>query len=426
MKRYKKDINPANGRFELPVVYLGREYKLSKREQSPAAPWYVRIERKGKAYLRSTDTADAELAQNKAKTLLGAILNGDKTLLESTKLRDPLKYATVAQVCDTYERLATVVRPRGPVNTLRFILRTVFGEKVVVDEITTDRLTGKVVRDYQANAVAAVRTRDLDTPEYRAALRRAQYSANSTWNQARSVFVPGMMAKYRDAGLVFPANFEAEFVRAPKIKGVKRPMYSQPQDELIQRTLRAHQKVMDAAVRLQFAGAGDMKAQRAVMVALELGAGLRNGEVLAAHGSWFGEVNGHFCITLPAEATKDGKPSHERLPPEFEKFVRTYLEVRKVGPKDRLVPSGERVTRAVSRWMRLLGWTGSKTNHALRKFFGYRVAVQHGIGVAQRKLRHKQIATTQNFYTGILSGDDVVVTFAGPEPGKIVPMSKTG
>src|SRR5580765_8396184 len=209
--RYKKDRHPETGRFEVPMASHGRTYKLVKRDQSVEAPWYLRIAHKGKDHWRSTDTNDAELAQNKARTLLTAILEGDSALLESTKLRDPLKYATVAQVCEIYERLATVVRPRGPVNTLRSILRIVFGPEADLDARTMDRLTGKVVRDYQANAVGAVRTRELETPEYRAALRRAQYSANSTWNQARSVFVPRMMVQYRDAGLVFPAGFEIEF-----------------------------------------------------------------------------------------------------------------------------------------------------------------------------------------------------------------------
>src|ERR1041385_2180001 len=151
MKRHKKDINPDSGRFELPLAHLGRLYKLVKREQMVHAPWYVRVERKGKGYLRSTDTFDPELAQNKAKTIIDAILNGDSVTLQSTKLRDPLKYATVGQVCGIYERLATVVRPKGPVNTLQSILRNVFGDEAEIDAITVDRLTGKVVRDYQAN-----------------------------------------------------------------------------------------------------------------------------------------------------------------------------------------------------------------------------------------------------------------------------------
>src|SRR6266511_6394444 len=114
MKRYKKDINPQSGRFEIPITHDGRQYVLFKREQSSNAPWYLRVEHKGKPYWRSTNTPDAELAQNKAKTLIAAILNENQQTLDAARLRNPLQYSTVGQVCELYERLATVVRPRGP------------------------------------------------------------------------------------------------------------------------------------------------------------------------------------------------------------------------------------------------------------------------------------------------------------------------
>jgi integrase len=420
VKRYKKDINPANNRFEVPMTWQGRACKLVKRDQSPDAPWYLRKAHKGRDYWRSTGTNEAELAQNKAKTLLGAIFNQDTAWLDSTKLRDPVKYATVDQVCPIYEQCSTVVRPRGPVNTLRSILRNVYGQDTDVGKLTMDKLTSKVVADYQSNVVKAVREQDLSTDEHREALRRAQRTANSTWNQARCLFVPAMMAQYRNAGLHFPPNFEVDFFKAPKIKGkaVKQPMYVQPPDAVVHRTLEAHRRLMESVARRNFPAG--FQAQRAAMVCLELGAGLRNAEVTAARGSWFGEVNGTFCIMLPSSITKDLQAAHKRLPADFEQYIRSYMQHRKIGPDSRLIPAGERITRAVSRWMRRLGWEGTKTNHALRALFGYRIMVKYGIAVAQSELRHKQIATTQTYYTGVLAQRDVVVTF--DEPPKVIPL----
>jgi len=435
LKRYKGDINPVNGRFEVPLIFNGRTYKLWKKEQTTEAHWYLRVTRKGTDIWRCMETNDADAARTKAPGFLDIIFNGDQAALDASRLRDPLKYATVAQVCALYEQLAKVVRPRDGIRSLCCLLRKVFGEAVNVLALTVDTLTGKVVRDFQACAVKSVRAQNLNTAEYRAALNRAQYSANSSWTQARALFLPALMAQYRDAGLVFPVAFETDFVAAPKILGVKTAMYVQPGDTLIRRTLEGHRRMMDRAMRSGFGvwvdGNGrdrgpDFAARRsemAVMIALELGAGLRRGEVLAARAAWFGEVNGHWCVTLPGNATKNKNGSNERLPAEFEQFIKAYLAARKLGPNARLI-SGSVTVACVSRWMRLLGWTGSKTHHALRKYFGYRVAVQHGIAVAQRKLRHARIATTQNFYTGILNGDDVVVSYQAPAPGQVVPLPK--
>ena len=98
---------------------------------------------------------------------------------------------------------------------------------------------------------------------------------------------------------------------------------------------------------------------------------------------------------MPAEITKSGQPRRLRIPEEFARYILDYIERRKIAPNDPLVRNGVWVTRGVSTWLRNLGWNGSKTNHALRKYFGYLVAKQHGMEVAQFALDHADIETTQ-------------------------------
>jgi len=424
-KRHKNDLNAASGRFELPLAYAGRTYTLFKKgTQSADAPWYLRVTRKGKEIWRSCETNDAETARNKAAAHLELIFNGDQIARDAAKLRGAIKYATLGQICALYLQLSKVLNPKDPVSRLLCIVRKALGLDALADVavLSVEILTGKLVRDYQGLAIKSVRDqKHLEVVEYRDALGRAQGTANSTWRQARAVFIPEMMAQYRDAGLHFPADFERDFVAAPKIKGAKAPMYSQPQDSLIARTLEGHRRLMERAVASGFTAGRARATERAVAIALELGAGLRAGEVRAARGFWCGEVNGRWVITIPGNAAKNKKPSHERLPAEFEEFVRAYIAARGIGPNDRLI-GGHNTIRSVSRWLRLLGWTGSKTNHALRKYFGFRIATQYGIGVAQRRLRHANVSTTQMSYTGLLNGDDAVVSFSAPAPGQIVAM----
>lgn len=443
MKRFKKDINPANGKFEVPMAYVGRSFTLMKREQSAEAPWYLRMEHKGKAYWRSTDTADAELAQTKAKRLIDAILKEDTRLLEATKLRDPLKYATLGQVIGIYRSCAPIIRRTigSNVSALGVMIRSVRGEDVDVSAVTTDTLTGKMVREFQSAVVEKVRKQKLPAAAERTALARAQRSANSTWTQARSVFVPGMMAKYLDSGLVFPEKFETDFLRTPRIKGVERVRYTQPPDKLIQATIAAARGMMAEVLTAPAPKAEDqlsdeeLAAQRkqqselhikdrmAVAFVLMMGCGLRKGEVMLARGGWIGRVNEQLYVTLPAEVTKNKESRRLRLPAEFEAFLTGYVTRHAIGASDRLLSNAEKVTRATSAWLRSLGWTGSKTNHALRKYFGYLVARKFGMEAAQWALDHADIATTQQSYVGMLKSEGVVVEL--PTEEKIVVMPKS-
>lgn len=432
MKRHKQDINPENGRFEVPLTYDGRNLTLIKREQSKDAPWYLRIEHRRKPYWRSTDTTDAELALNKAKTLIKAILEDDSHTLQSTRLREPVRYAKLGEVCALFEKLTSVGDPKKTLSALRCLVRGAFGAEAVMEQVSTERLTAKAVRDFQANAVKRVREQKFNAAQQRAGLVRAQRTANSVWNQAHAMFKAELMAQYADAGLHFPDAFKTEFLTAPKIKGLPRVQYVQPLDGLLEVTLRGQERLMAAAQRLGFVGAGEFKDRRVVAFILEMGCGLRAGELTAAQGSWLGRANGALAVSLPLEYTKNGMQRQLLVPGEYEGYLLAYVQRRNIKADDRLVPNGGKVVRVVSRWMRRLGWTGTKTNHALRKYFGYVIAKEYGMEVAQWMLGHADIATTQKLYAGIIKNEKAVMRVpkfapslspAKPDP-KVIAMPK--
>lgn len=432
-KRFSKDVNPGSGKFEVPLMHDGRAYSLIKRIQTCTAPWYLRLGYRGKDVWRSTDTCDAELAKNRAKTLIDAIRNGDKRWLAESKLRDPLRYTSLKDVFALYRVKATIIRRtiENNIGALKSIFRKTRTEDVDTEKLTTADLTGRLVRDYQSKSIDAVRAQKLNAGTERAALARAQRTADSTWMQARCIFSAGMMEHYKDSGLQFPAGFEADFCKAKKIllKTEKR-RYVQPVDEILLKTLAAARQMMvdvrqarppvdgkdlggramnepsrtARAARLEL----DMKDRMVIVFALEIGCGLRKGELVSALGGWIGRVNDKLCVTLPEDHTKNGLPRRLQIPAEFEAYVLEYLDRRGIGAEDPLLRNAERVTKAVSAWLRKLGWNGTKTNHALRKYFGYLVARTHGIAAAQWALDHSDMDTVQ-IYTGIMKGDGLVV-----------------
>jgi hypothetical protein len=447
-KRYPQDVSPQTGRFEVPLVHEGRLYHLIKREQSLIAPWYLRLGHNGKDVWRSTDTFDPELAKNKAKRLIDAVRSDDKWFLAETKLRDPVRYATLKQIFEVYRAKAAILHRtiENNIGALKAILRKTRGADLDVDGVTTAFLTGRLVRDFQGMAIEKVKTRKLPSKDERSEMARAQRTADSTWLQARSIFSSGMVDQYKDAGLVFPSGFETDFCKAKKILlKTERRRYVQPVDEIILGTLAAARKMMAEVRRAKPPVDGqdlsgramdeaaktkreartslDLQDRMVIVFALEIGCGLRKGELIKARGGWIGKVNEQLCVSLPADITKNGLPRRLQIPAEFEEYVLDYLKRRAIAAEDPLLRNAERVAKAVSAWLRKLGWTGTKTNHALRKYFGYLVAKTHGIAAAQWALDHSDLDTVQ-IYTGIMKGDGLVVelpTAVAPNP-KILPM----
>jgi hypothetical protein len=57
------------------------------------------------------------------------------------------------------------------------------------------------------------------------------------------------------------------------------------------------------------------------------------------------------------------------------------------------------IFRAVSAWLRGLGWETMKTNHALRAYTGSQIAMKYGIYEAQMWLRHSTVKVTEQHYS---------------------------
>jgi integrase len=74
--------------------------------------------------------------------------------------------------------------------------------------------------------------------------------------------------------------------------------------------------------------------------------------------------------------------------------------------------------RAVSAWLRSLGWKTQKTNHALRAYAGSQIAMKYGIYEASTWLRHSTVKVSETHYSHFIqkfrpqNPDDLPVRWA--------------
>jgi integrase len=163
-----------------------------------------------------------------------------------------------------------------------------------------------------------------------------------------------------------------------------------------------------------------------IAVALELMFGLRKGELPKVKWDWFDTIEGVPMLRCQAVSVK-GRTNEINivaLDPFWRIFNRTLERnhwrgqpgdyclaerVRTVGRSARspgLVfahggPTDRNYWPAVDvgHWLRWLGWTSQKTNHALRDYGASLITMRFGLDAASRWCRHRNRATTESHYS---------------------------
>lgn len=211
-------------------------------------------------------------------------------------------------------------------------------------------------------------------------------STNSIFNQARSVFAPRALARM-PKGL---PDFSG-FVNAGRKFGLRAPVLSHPPADpaLIRRTLVSWRQLPDLNM---FFAAGHA-----------LACGLRAGEIAQARWSWHTARNGSPLLHATAVHVKNqtGELAVVPLHPFWRAMRRRVPPAAQ--PADYIITGTDTertdsVFRRVSDWLRDLGWTTQKTNHALRDLSASLVTMKYGLDVAKHWCRHATIATTERHY----------------------------
>lgn len=369
------------------VAGFTREFSLTKRAPGRFEPWYLVSIIKGRRFHHSLETADAKLAEDRArvKYILPA-LAGDWERVEAGKLKKP--FATVGEVLAHWVSLdlgAGEAHKRAAANQLRNVLRQ--AGLVDPDAASTAVLTGATAFAYwDAVQRSAEAMRQVD-----AARRRR--TALSTWNQAKSVLQPAAVVCYQQAGLALPAFgefLEHGAARIKKVKGLAKGEVAVPDFELMGRLLAS----WPALGWNEFAG-----------VALALAFGLRAGEWAEARWEWFRVRNGRWVIEATAEVkNQSGRIEVRAINPYWATFIERARREGRWQAEGYVLTGSENerqneVEERISAWMREQGWTAQKTNHAFRAFAGALVVLKWGSDQAREWLRHSSVTTTERHYT---------------------------
>lgn len=354
-------------------------------------PWHFVFKFRGARYARCLDTPDATNAQKvarmKAEAIKAAVIAGEMDRLDATKTRHaaPAVEPTLGELYAAYDacpatanartrkhnkRAMTNLLARVHAQTANDLLQTPFCELVNAD-----------------TAEAWFQLKDLK-PQ----------TANSLWRQAASLCAA--RARWTYAKLKIDRPCLGDFERVGRIcqQPVSKSSARPPSDTIIAQTLAAWEACED---RNLFLAIGHM-----------LAFGLRIGEVEQARQNWWVVKYGGpmLCATGEFKHNHGGYFELPALDPWYS-IMRTKAYTRgwlSPTPTDDYIITGsmtyrtDGLERAVSAWLRDLGWETTKTNHALRAYSGSQVCLKYGVYAASQFLRHSSVKVTEQHYMYLL------------------------
>lgn len=394
--RTKPDAGPAFERDYF--TYRGKDWRIYKRGTGPKAKWYLHFEHRGKRYQHSCGEVAKKAAIETAKIKIDAVMDGHKDALKASMHRsgETRNYSSIGELVGTFEKMVLDIGENTRntyVNCFRLVLSKALGVKVAeVNNESAAVLSKETGRRYFEAVLVESQKQKAQKEQ-----TRVKRSGNSIFNQAKSMLRPKVLAGYERAGLVLPDvdGFLSMF-KAERFEGVTE-RYDPPSDRAIRQTLHGWLKLTD---RNQFLSVG-----------LALACGLRKGEIQQVTWGMFtrsmgspvldgrGHVknqSGAFCVTP--------------IDPYWQLLMARIEREKWRGKDDELLLQGtvteltDTIFRDIGTWMRDLGWTTQKTNHALRAYSGSMVAMKYGIYRASAWLRHSSVKVTQGHYMHFLDG----------------------
>lgn len=389
--------------------YRGRQYRLFKRTDDKAAPWYFQIKRAGVRYASSTKTPLVSVAVTKAKALLEA---SERQQLAQVRAIlnpqvQPVAWSTVGELLDLFDKTTLDIgekHRKGIRSAIAVVLRTATGSEDI-HKLSTWILQPDTARAY----FEAMLTKAQAQPD-QAGAGRVKRSANSTWCQAVCLLRPKLMAAYERAGLRVPDVKPFLAVFDEEKFGKCTTIYNPPAESIVRTTLHAWVKIADRNTFL--------------VVGLALSCGLRRAEI--GQVTWGMFTTRHGAPILDGAMTvknQTGRLTVQPIDPFWTIMQhRIAREEWRAGDGDLVLVGtktdlAEDIFRDVGAWLRALGWQTEKTNHALRAYAGCQVAMKFDCYRAQCWLRHRSVTTTQSDYghflkSAVFSPDKVRIRWA--------------
>lgn len=338
------------------VEFDGREIVLFRRSARPDSPLCFRKQIQGRRRWVTTDTADLTEAQARALGLLRKIKAG--VWEERMLSRRPKGIPTVAQVIDAFSNGDVHVRPataRQYARCLRLIVRQATGRPALNQPI--DRLTGELVREWQAKRQGSDRVNFVDPAE-------SNTSINSILRQARGIFSKRAVESYQADGWTVPDCIEG-FRRARNVREVSHTYVPIPAP-VIEKMNAAMPALRESDERLW------------VMLLMIRLMGLRRSEIIRARTGWIVERPAGPVLAIQA---RDGEKAPKRqdgdvpIPDELAEWFAS-------NSNGHLIPGSDaerrRLAEKLSAWVRPFLPDRVKSLHELRKHAGSVVVQKTG------------------------------------------------
>jgi len=220
------------------------------------------------------------------------------------------------------------------------------------------------------------------------------------------LFSQSMRDYYATVGLTLPPSIDT-FCKARPFPGKigKKTHYDTPPDHIVAATFRDLEEVQRTANPNLYAA-----------VHLALAFGLRKGEIIGARvrdivtrsGASMTAVRGfevceNWVARRPRDVPKNGA-EQPFIDPKNQSLARLDPLLAGRPPADYILTGAHKSARveypfrAISRWMRGLGWGTQKTIHEFRAYAIAQVAAAEGIFEASKWARHSSVVITQANY----------------------------
>jgi integrase len=207
------------------------------------------------------------------------------------------------------------------------------------------------------------------------------YYCNRVLGQSRALFSRSMLRAYARAGMDGLPAAVAPLQSVPYFAKVRVHRHRAP-DSLVDTTMRAAD------------GLAETDPELFKLLWIILATGLRRGEIVRARWENFQLVDGSLEYKSDAVG-KDGE--RLRIPVIGSAWERLRPHRRDEGPI--LEGNAERVFRRLGLWMRDLGWPTTKKAHEFRNLIVSRIIAKYGMVTGSQFARHKDIRTTERFYS---------------------------
>lgn len=411
--------------------YRGRTWRIFKRRLDPDANWNLYFEANKARHLFSLGSSSKQHALTEAKLKIDLHFeNREADLRRSMQRPTAGKFASIGEVLAVVPRLpidAGEASRNSYIRGLLFVLSHALGE---TDEDKLKKLSASILSDDTARRYFEKVTMHAATLDpVKAEMHKR--TADTYFHNSCTLFAARSLRALRETFHLHLPNLDPwrkGGLHAPNSTDASE--FTPPAEAIVRRTLIEWVRI-GRTPGYRIAGCdsahGDPLSEldrRNMFIAIghALCFGFRRGDNIRAHWNWFDrDESGPLCrATDTTQKNKRNVIEVSAVDP-FWTILNRLVDKNKwrgaaedfclaIRPKETNTHShlnysiGGKCDREhwpfhlVGKWLRALGWTTQKTNHALRDLVASKITMKYGLDAARDWCRHGQQSTTEKHY----------------------------